>query len=896
MTRAHPYRNLYLIILAATITVAAIAGALFVWLFSSLPQAANAASPSVRPTSQILDRNGKLLYEVIDPNAGKQIDLDLEAIPPACVQATLATEDSRFYFHPGFDPLAILRAAWQNWRAGGAIVSGGSTLTQQLVRILLFDESERYEQTFHRKIREAWLAWRLEQIFTKDELLALYLNQSYYGNFAFGLEAAAQTFFAKPAEQLSQAECALLAGLVQYPSGYNPLINPDTAKERQLTVLRLMAEAGYLTADERQQIAAEPLRFRSSLFRISAPHFVMYVLDQLSRDLGPDILRRGGLTVYTTLDLDLQRQSEQRLRHRLDLLNCRTPGLCTATTDPGRRADNAAAVILSNAPHSGTAGRGEILTLIGSPDYFDAAIQGNVNAALALRQPGSAIKPFTYAAALDPQWSDAAGVEPLTPASIIADLPATFYVTDENGGQAPYQPVNYDRRYHGPVSVRSALANSYNIPAVKTLHRIGVETLRSLAMAAGVRSLTSDYGLALTLGGGEVSLLDLTSAFGIFLDGTRLTPRSILDVQVRGDDGERRSLPPYSERINPGITDSVIEPETAYLISHILSDDIARIPAFGEGSVLKLPFEAAVKTGTTTDWRDNWTVGYTTERLVGVWVGNADNSPMLDVSGIDGAGPIWHDLMLEAHGHGLRSPAPFARPEAIVETEICAPSGFLPTDACPSVRREIFIRGTEPQQADNQFQIIPLDRRSGLRADENTPLEYRTDRVFWMLPPAYAEWVIGQGIPIAPRPQATPREAVWSPQDPSDRADAGDRDPINANNSASSSGPLHLEGPISQTAYQIHPGVPASSQRIRLSGYAGDGVIWTTLRLVKDGVTLVEVAGASQIAAWWPLETGDHRFWIEGVREPNGPKAVSNAAFVQVRSFAAESEPVAQAP
>ncbi|MGH9818179.1 MAG: transglycosylase domain-containing protein, partial [Candidatus Acidiferrales bacterium] len=388
----------------------------------------------VQPTTQILDRNGRLLYEVIDPNAGKQINLDLRVLPPACVQATLATEDSRFYSHIGVDPLAILRAAWQNYRVSGDMLSGdasgASTVTQQLARMLLLEPNERYDQSVRRKLREVYLAWRLELRYTKDELLALYLNQTYYGNFAFGIEAAAQIFFAKPAAQLSRAECALLAGLVQYPAGYNPLKQPETAKLRQLTVLRLMHEAGYLTAAERTAIAGEALRYRSRLFDIHAPHFVIYVQDRLAQQLGPDRLRAGGLRVFTTLDLDLQRQAEAAVRYRLDLLNCRKPGVCEKSTNPNRRVDNAAAVVLDSQS-------GEILAMVGSPDYFDVQTQGNVNAALALRQPGSAIKPLTYAAALDPQWSSRAqwrasgdSQPPLTAASIIADLPATFYVRD----------------------------------------------------------------------------------------------------------------------------------------------------------------------------------------------------------------------------------------------------------------------------------------------------------------------------------------------------------------------------------------------------------------------------------------------------------------------------------
>ena len=453
------------------------------WLFADLPSIASLETRKVRPTSVILDRNGKLLYEVIDPQAGRQIDLTLSSIPQACIEATIATEDSRFYSHTGFDVVAIAHAAWQNARSPGEIVSGGSTLTQQLVRILLFDDDERYERTYRRKIREAFLAWRMERLYSKDELIALYLNQSYYGNFAFGLEAAAQTFFAKPAIQLSAGECALLTGLVQYPNGYNPLQQPDVAKNRQLTVLRLMKDSGFITQSEAEQIAADPLQYRSNLFDIQAPHFVMVVQDLVARTLTEDRIRQGGLRITTSLDLDLQHDAEEAVRRRLDLLNCRTPGLCTTTTNRNRRIDNASAIVLD-------AKSGQILAMVGSPDYFDASIQGNVNAALTLRQPGSAIKPFTYAVALDPQWNQRLGIPPLTTASILADIPTTYYVRDESGGNVPYQPVNYDRLYHGPVSLRTALANSYNVPAVQALDRIGVESLRSVAIQSGISSLS----------------------------------------------------------------------------------------------------------------------------------------------------------------------------------------------------------------------------------------------------------------------------------------------------------------------------------------------------------------------------------------------------------------------
>jgi penicillin-binding protein 1C len=838
-----------LVVTAAAITI------LYFWLLADLPSLSRIETRLIRPTTQILDRNGRLLYEVIDPEAGKQINLDPHVLPEACIQATLATEDSRFYVHPGFDPVAILRAFWQNFRAGGEIVSGASTLTQQLARTLLLEPEERYEQSFHRKLREAWLAWRLEHRYTKDELLALYLNQTYYGNFAFGIEAAAQVFFAKPAAQLSRAECALLAGLIQYPTGYNPLQDPGIAKERQLTVLRLMVQAGYLTEAERAAIAAEPLRYRSQLFNIQAPHFVIYVQDLLVRQLGVDRLRQGGLQVVTTLDLNLQRQAEAAIRYRLERLNCEKPGVCDHTTNPNRRVDNAAGVVLDSRT-------GEILAMVGSPDYFDASIQGNVNAALALRQPGSAIKPLTYAAALDPVWSAAQGQTPLTPATILADLPTTFYVQDKGGGNVPYTPLNYDRLFHGPVSVREALANSYNIPAVKVLDRIGVTTLQALAAKAGISTFTDQFGLALTLGGSEVKLLELTAAYGIFLEGRRVDPKAILKI---GTQSAGSSAP------GP----QVIEPATAYLITDILADNVARIPAFGEGSVLELPFPAAVKTGTTTDWRDNWTIGYTTERLVGVWVGNADNTPMLDVSGIDGAGPIWHDLMLAAHP---KAPAPFTAPAEITEITICAPSGLLPTPTCPRTRRERFIRGTEPTEPDNQFQSIALDAATNQPATADTPAERIVQRTFWRLPAEYHDWMIAQGIPIMPGgsvARSAQNAEQGSPQANTPAEPIDDRP----------SGALVLTAPTSNTAYQIHPGLPVANQRIEVTGYVRSGEPWAALRLVKDGIVLAEAAGATRLSTWWTLTPGEHRFWLEGQPSAESTVVTSTVALVVVDRF-----------
>lgn len=852
--------------LAAALFVALVATGVYAWLFADLPPVAAATLRAARPTTQILDRNGKLLYEVLDPNAGKQIDLDLSHIPQACIQATIATEDSRFFYHPGIDPLAIARAVWQNLTSR-SVSSGASTLTQQLARNLLMDAGERYETSLRRKLREAYLAFQLERHYSKEQLLALYLNQTYYGNFAFGLEAAAQVFFAKPAAQLSTAECALLAGLVQYPSGYNPLLDPDAAKARQLTVLRLMRNAGYLTAAQAEEVARQPLQYRSRLFQIEAPHFVMYVQDLLVQQLGVEALRQGGLRVYTTLDLDLQRQAEAAVWRRLAQLTCQDGHACHDPAARSRRVDNAAAVVLDS-------NTGDILTMVGNPNYFAASAAGNVNAALAKRQPGSAIKPFTYAAALDPSWSRRAGRPPLTAASILADLPKTFIVENADGSIAPYRPQNYDRMWHGPVSVRTALANSYNLPAVEVLDRIGVETLRQLASQAGIQTFTGRYGLALTLGGGEVRLLDLTAAYGIFDDGKSVTPRAILRIERSGTGAGEEGAAVELHAATSGV--QFISPQTAYLITDILSDDVARSPAFGRNSVLNLPFPAAVKTGTTTDWRDNWAIGYTTQRLVGVWVGNADNTPMLGVSGVDGAGPIWHDLMRLAHP---RPPQPFTPPDGLVEVEICAPSGMLPTPECPRVRREWFIAGTQPAQPDNQFRRVVLDRATGLPADERTPAERRVERVYWLLPPEYQDWMLAQGIPVAP-PAVRAMLTQGAIASGGNKAAAPNVYPEGQPRTL-----LRLLQPDAFAAYQLHPALPAANQRIPIEGIVADGSRWAELRLMVDGTPLAVAHNTDHLSAWWPMQPGEHRLWLEGEAIDGAATERSEIAMIRVSEF-----------
>jgi penicillin-binding protein 1C len=776
---------------------------------------------------RILDRQGLLLYEVVDPARGNYRPIPGTAMPLACRQAIVAVEDIRFYQHPGVDLPSILRAAWSNWRAGG-IVQGGSTLTQQLARLLLFEEAERHEQSLRRKLREAVLAWRLERRFDKEDILTLYLNHVYFGHFAVGLEAAAQSYFGRHAAELDLAQCALLAGLPQAPVAYNPMEHREAARRRQRQVLARMVAAGFIDAATAERAAAEPLSLAPTPFPIEAPHFVFYVYGQLEEALGRERLAQGGLTVYTTLDLTLNRHAERIIRRRLAELNRPTPG-----GPLQRRAENAALVALDPAT-------GALLALVGSPDYFDARIDGAVNAALALRQPGSAIKPLTYAVALDPNLSAAAGRRPFTPATILADVPSRFLTREGTY----YQPLNYDLTFHGPTSVRMALANSYNVPAVHTLAVIGVAALVEQARRHGITTLgrPEDYGLALTLGGGEVRLLELTAAYGPFVTGGRpLHPIAIArieDAQGRllfaaGLDGpvfnpEGWPLPVVGQR------PLVLDPRTAYLITHILSDNDARSRSFGFSSPLRLDRPAAAKTGTTTDWRDNWTIGYTPDLLTGVWVGNADNTPMYGVGGIDGAAPIWHDFMTVAHrGRPVRT---FARPPGLVEQTVCLPSGLLPSPACPQIGRELFIVGTEPDRPDDQYRRIAVDVRTGQPATAATPATAVAYRVAWAPPPALRDWARQQGMLLLADESAAPTAISAQPE-------------------------LQIVSPTPDAVYVWDERLPPGAQRLQLAvGYHGRDELSAVTYLLDEAMPIT-VTGWPW-TAWWLLTPGDHRLRV----------------------------------
>ncbi len=662
-------------------------------------------------TTRILDRNGNELYEIVDPNAGRRTYVPLTQISPYMIAATIATEDKEFYTHPGFDIVAIARALWQNYTSGG-ITSGASTITQQVARMLLLTPEERAQRTVERKAREIILSAEITRRYSKDDILELYLNEINYGNLAYGVEAATETYFSTTADKLNLAQSAFLAGLPQAPAVYDIYSNRQETLNRDKDVLLLMYQDSLeknciqvstsiqpVCIDAAQTVQAandiETYNFKRNQETMRYPHWVNYIRSLLEAQYDAQTIYRSGFTVYTTLDPTLQDAAEQIVKNQVDSLADR------------KVSDGALVAIRPNT--------GEILAMVGSADFYNDAIAGQVNMATSpTRQPGSAIKPFTYVAAFEKGW---------TPATLIWDVPSEFPPSgDPNDLRSPYKPVNYDGQFHGPVTVRTALANSYNIPAVKTLNFIGIyddnpdiaarKGLVAMAERLGITSLTrKDYGLSLTLGGGEVSLLDMTGAYAVFANGGRRVPPVAITKIV---DHQGKVLFQYT----PPPGDQVIRVEHAFLISSILSDTQARIPAFGSHPVIDLPFQAAAKTGTTNDFRDNWTMGYTPDIAVGVWVGNADYTPMENTTGLTGAAPIWAQFMETAiqQLNGGKS-TPFTRPPGIVERVICETSGAEPSQWCPSQRSEFFASDQMPLPASQDlWQKVLVDTWTGMRA------------------------------------------------------------------------------------------------------------------------------------------------------------------------------------
>jgi penicillin-binding protein 1C len=701
-------------------------------------------------TTKIYDRTGRvLLMEVIDPRRGDRTLLPLEQIPEDFRNATIALEDKTFYENPGIDPQGIVRAFVQNLQGGQ--IQGGSSITVQLIKNILIPEEERYKKSYARKIREAILALEISRLYSKDQILEWYLNTNYYGNWAIGVEAAAQVYFGKHAQELTLAECAMLAPIVQYPA-MNPIDNPDEAKKRQKIALGRLVEEGFITQTEADGAFAEPLQIHPSMLKrydIMAPHFAVYVRKQLEDQFGPNLLYRGGLKVYTTVDLDVTRVAEEEARAQVSSLQ-----------EQGKDVFNAAVVVMR-------ARTGEILAMVGSIDYWNEEIDGNVNVAVAPRQPGSSFKPFSYVTAFH---------QGHTAAEMVMDVHICF----DDFPNPPYCPEDYDREYLGPQSFRTALARSRNIPAVKVLDLVGVGNVIRTAHAMGLNTLNEDldyYGLSLTLGGGEVWLLDMVYAYGVLANGgvmmgqpaklprpgfRQLDPVSILRVEDSQGTVLWEYLQPEARHVV--LADGrELSPQESYLLTNILSDNNARAAVFGYNSALRLSRPAAAKTGTTTDYRDVWTIGYTPQIVTGVWVGNNDNTPMEGVSSSRGAGPIWHNVMERIYneGHAERLLGEvvdsFTKPPGFTTVEVCAVSGLLPNEHCPNRVNALFVEGTEPTEYCSVHRVERVNRQTGKLATACTPPELAEERVYEVYPPEAADWVRDQGIPQSP----TQRDEIY---------------------------------------------------------------------------------------------------------------------------------------
>ena len=746
---------------SVTLAVAVVASVLVGYArFAPLPPP---EAMAVVPGTVVLDAHGVVLAR--DAADGIRIPVALEAIAPRMLQATISAEDRRFLIHPGVDPAAVARALLQ--RADQP--SGASTITQQLARRLYLAGNEG--PILVRKAREALIAFQLEANRSKREILALYLNDVYYGRGAYGVEAAARVYFGISAANLDLAHAAYLAGLPQRPSGLDPSGDPAPARARQAYVLARMAEDGWVLRAEAMSAARDAIEVRPDAPQAIAAAFVRYARAELAR-IRPDLASRDGLTIETTLDAGLQTEVERLMRLRLAALN-------------DRNVTDGALVAIEPAT-------GRIIAMVGSTTDGDPAHGGDINMALSPRQPGSALKPLLYAAAFEHGF---------TPATALLDVASTFPTAE-----GPYAPLDFDRSFRGMVSLRVALGSSLNVPAVRTLDAVGVDALLEVARRFGLSTLTDAerYGLALALGGGEVRLIDLTNAYAAL--GAGGTFRAAFAV-VRVRDGAGRVL--YERAPSNAVT--VLSTEHAYLLADILSDADARIPGFGEVTPFELPFPAAAKSGTSTGFRDNWTLGFTPEIAIGVWVGNADGSPMSDVSGVAGAGPIWHDAMTAA---ALARPMSwFARPPGIIEATVCAPTGLLPGPDCPSPVRELFVAGTEPVERERYYS---RGADGGIAVDP--PTEARA-------------WARDAGLNLTGAPAA----------------DAGD--------------PIRIVTPATGSVYWLAPELGA--QQVVLRAATAPGI--EDLTFAIDGL-IVGAASSADPAITWTLVPGRHTLRVSASR------------------------------
>ena len=669
--KAKLYSTIATLLIVGVVSVVLGTTALFAWYSKDLPRPDKVRRVEGLSTI-IYDRNGEVLFDVFaDQN---RIPVELKDIPKHLKNATIAIEDKSFYQHEGFDPVGYLRAIKQIVVYRN--LAGGSTLTQQLVKNVLLTS----ERTLPRKIKEFILAVQIEQKYSKDEILQMYLNEAPYGGTAWGVEAGSKALFNKHTKDLNLIESAIMAGLPQSPSLYNPASSKAYVARTQ-DVLRRMREDKYITREQEQQAIKDLANIKfapQGANTIKAPHFVMYIREQLMKQFGEKMVEGGGLRVTTSLDYKIQEEVEKIVAEE------------AAKLAP-YKVSNAAAVVIN--PQTG-----EILAMVGSKDYFNTEIDGNVNVVLAERQPGSAGKPIVYATAF---------AQGYTPASLLMDVKTEF--PSGNPAQPMYVPVNYDGKFRGPSQIRFALGNSLNIPAVKMVALVGVKNVMQQGYQMGISTWNptpenmKNVGLSLALGGREVKMLELASAYGVFATGG-LRHDSVSILNVKASDGKKL----YENKQTSG--KKVLGEDITYLISHILLDNNARSAAFGTNSYLVVPGKTvAVKSGTTDQKRDNWAFGYTPSFVAGVWVGNNDNTPMNPsiTSGVTGASPIWNKIMRFLLKD--KKNEEFKKPDNVNAIEIDSLAGGLPKDG-QSKRTEFFIKGTEPQTVSQVYQRVKISK------------------------------------------------------------------------------------------------------------------------------------------------------------------------------------------
>ena len=743
---------------------------LTVWVTPVSEERLSVYAESVR----IFDRNGTLLRESVSSDGARAEWISIAEISPQLIDATLAAEDKRFYQHGGIDYYAMIRA-FQQLFSNQRIVSGASTVSMQLARMLY-----GHSHAWNGKIAQAFNALRIERTLSKDEILEQYLNRVFYGAGAIGIEAASKQYFGKPNQHLSMAEASLLAGLTQAPSRYNPFNHYSTAKTRQEQILWHLHKNGTITEAVYHRSLAENIILNKHQEALIAMHFTDFVMQE-TKQIGD---------IHTTLDLDLQMQTEKLVKEHVH--SFQAGGLT-----------NASVVVLDNES-------GELLCMVGSADYWRGE-NGSVNGATSLRQPGSALKPFTYALAFE---------QGKTPATVVPDIETEYIGVDGD----LYIPRNYSENFYGPVLMKQALGRSLNIAAIRTLNFVGIDSLLLRLKKAGINSLTEDanhYGLGLTLGNGEVTLLELAQAYSALARKGWRNQVSFLRDSVKTD-----STRIFSEKIT-------------FLITDILSDEKLRIQAFGVGNPLLFDFPIALKTGTSANFRDNWVVGYTDKHTIAVWAGDFTGEPMNQFSGSVGAGPLFNKITnLVVHHAGLTY-RPKKQPmiAGIEQILVCPLSGKHPTKHCPNYEAINILKEEQPRGDCEVHRLIKVDKRNGLLASDHCPAKYTEEKVFEVLATAYSEWQANHNR-AAPPTVASPFCA-----------------PDNVATNA-----LVITAPLDGDIYLIEPGYNSKTQSISLKGEVDP-----TLPYIDWYID-----GEKYVRAEWPytalftLSKGKHRIEMVG--------------------------------